>query len=272
MPTFKNTIIKRKNDLDKFHTPLQTAQFCVAKILETAALRQNTLFFEPSAGEGSFIKALLSFGQFNNKGVDIEPEADFIEKRDFLKESFEFEEETIIFGNPPFGKNANLAVRFFNRAASFKNVSYIAFILPRTFNKISILSRLDESFHLVKSYTLNNNLFYLNGKTYKVPSCFQIWKKESFKRPEIDVENKFLKFVKKEDAQFAIRRVGARAGQVLEGVEYNSSTTYFCREVVSGVKDIISKIDFTNEVESTSGVRSISKKEIILKLSNIISC
>ena len=37
---------------------------------------------------------------------------------------------------PPFGKVSSLAIRFFNKCAQFSDV--IAFIIPRTFNKVSV--------------------------------------------------------------------------------------------------------------------------------------
>jgi hypothetical protein len=53
----------------------------------------------------------------------------------------------LIIGNPPFGKSSSIAIKFFNKAALFSEC--IAFILPRTFKRISIQNRLDLNFSLI---------------------------------------------------------------------------------------------------------------------------
>ena len=50
-------------------------------------------------------------------------------------------------GNPPFGKNCSLAIKFFNKAAEFADL--IAFIIPRTFKRISIQNKLNLNFSFI---------------------------------------------------------------------------------------------------------------------------
>ena len=97
---------------------------------------------EPSAGRGVFLK-LLPTGSF---GCDIEPKGVGIVTADFLKLHIHSGQRIACIGNPPFGRNANMAIDFFNHAASFSYA--IGFILPRTFRKTWAINRLNEHFHL----------------------------------------------------------------------------------------------------------------------------
>lgn len=80
----------------------------------------------------------------------------------------------------------------------------------------------------------------------------------------------YIKFVSKENAQFAIRRVGGRAGKVLEGTNYSESSTYFITSEIPNIKEIIKSVDFSTIVSNTSGVKSLSKKELLLAIHNHI--
>ena len=55
---------------------------------------------------------------------------------------------------------------------------------------------------------------------------------------------------------------GLAAGQVLNGTDYNPNSTYFCTETKKGVKEVLQQINFSEIVNSTAGVRSLSKTEI----------
>ena len=68
-------------------------------------------------------------------------------KMDFLKFKPKENKKYLIIGNPPFGRSSSIAIKFFNKAALFSDC--IAFILPRTFKRISIQNRLDLNFSLI---------------------------------------------------------------------------------------------------------------------------
>ena len=160
-----------------------------------------------------------------------------------------------------------LRLSFFNHAASFQGTEIIAFILPKTFRKYSVQNRLNSNFTLLKDFELPKNSFLLNGAEYDVPCIFQIWQKLEIPRYTHKVRlSHYVQFVQKADAEFAIRRVGGRAGKVLDGTDHNPNSTYFCKECKKGVKDILEKIDFTEVVNSTAGARSLSKIEIQIAL------
>jgi hypothetical protein len=263
----KNTIIVKKSHHDKFYTNPTVARFCVKQLQQTIK-NQDYTFLEPSAGGGVFVDVLREIGISNIDAIDINPEYDFIKKQDFFTYKPSFNNKIIVIGNPPFGRCSSLAIKFFNHAASFQNTEIIAYILPKTFRKYSVQNRLSNNFGLVEDFDLPKNSFLLDGNiNYDVPCIFQIWKKletprHIYKNRSLDL----IQFVQKEDAEFAIRRVGGRAGQLLDGMNYNYNSTYFCKENKKGVKKALQKIDFSEVVNSTAGVRSLSKMEIQIAL------
>lgn len=101
------------------------------------------MFLEPSAGNGVFYNL---FPQ-NKYGIDLNPQNDQIIKMDFFNYLVS-DKNVITIGNPPFGKNSSLAVKFFNHAAQFSNM--ICFIVPKTFQKYSIKQKLNNRFFLQK--------------------------------------------------------------------------------------------------------------------------
>lgn len=217
-------------------------------------------YIEPSAGAGAFTKPLKKIGA-SFKAYDIKPKGINIEKKDFLKLKLS-SSNFIMIGNPPFGKNSSLALKFFNKCAI--NSKAICFVLPKTFRKISIQNRLDLNFNLVYDRELPKNSFIFNKQVFDVPSCFQIWEKQKNKRPILKIENnKFIEFVKPKEAEFCVRRVGGRAGHVLEGLNHSLSSTYFLKEKIKGIKQIVRQVDFFDVVNNTAGVRSLSKTELI---------
>ena len=111
-------------------------------------------------------------------------------------------------GNPPFGKNSSLALRFVNKAAEFAEI--VAFILPCTFKKASVLRKLNPNLHLLGELKLEQNAFEFEGAAYDVPCVFQVWQRKSARRPVADspLVHPDFQFCGPEEASFAIRRVG----------------------------------------------------------------
>ena len=116
---------------------------------------------EPSVGNGAFYHL---FDHTKRIAIDIDPKIDGAIKMDFLKWNCLLKGNIITIGNPPFGKNSNLAVDFFNHSATFSNV--IAFILPKTFRKNSFVKKLDKNFHLIYDEDVPKNSFIFNNKCF----------------------------------------------------------------------------------------------------------
>ena len=116
--------------------------------------------------------------------------------------------KVLTIGNPPFGVQNNLAIRFFNKAAQYSDT--IAFILPKSFMKESVQNKLDLRFHLDKYIELPYKSFSLNGEDYGVNCVFQIWRKREMKRTvgNKNIDDRYIKFSNINDFDFIIRRVG----------------------------------------------------------------
>ena len=240
---------------DAYFTKPEVVDKCLSVL--SSFQQSNSTLIEPSAGDGAFSNKVVCMA------MDIEPKHSSIRQQDFLSFSYAPTGHTVVFGNPPFGFQATLALQFFNKAAVFADV--IAFVLPASFKKQSIKNKLDRHFHLKKQINLPKKAFTLDGESYHVPAVFQVWEKsEKLRRIRtVDVaNNRWIEFTDKKHATFAVRRVGGRAGQVLSGLKYNKVSTYFCKEKQPGVIDALKTLKFSCK-DYTAGVRSVSQSEIV---------
>lgn len=248
--------------LDQFYTKKEIAKICYDLVSKTINVSNYTLI-EPSAGEGTFSDLFHE----NKIALDLDPKKDNIIKQDF----FDFTINTknnIIIGNPPFGKNSSLAIKFFNRSALFSE--YICMILPKTFKKDSVINKLDFSFHLLKEIDLPKNSFIFDNKDYDVPCIFQIWKKMEKKRKKIVQKQttEHFDFVSKSNGDIAIRRVGGLAGKVIENFETYKEPSHYYIKINKNKKEIINTLkkcyqDFNKKAKNTAGNPSLSKHELI---------
>lgn len=195
------------------------------------------LVVEPSAGSGSFFKQIPTDKKI---GIDISPEHKDVTTMDFLTYKPHPHQATqqrvLVVGNPPFGRVSSLAVKFFNHASKWASV--IAFIVPRTFRRISVQNKLNTNFHLVFDEDIP-----MEPCSFEPPMmakcCFQIWEKnETNRRPIVQLSKvhadwDFLGFGPN-DAQgqptpptrvatefanantFAIRAYGGKCGQIVD--------------------------------------------------------
>lgn len=154
-----------KIDLDKYYTPDDIVDLCL-KAVKEVMLKDGVVpsrVIEPSAGNGAFSKKIK-----NCIAYDIEPEDDSIIQEDFLSLSLKYEPNTLIVGNPPFGRCLSLAQKFYKK--SIELADYIGFILP-----ISQLNnnRTFYEFDLIKSIDLGKRKY----SDRELHCCFNIYKK-----------------------------------------------------------------------------------------------
>ncbi|WP_199797280.1 SAM-dependent methyltransferase [Erythrobacter sp. QSSC1-22B] len=220
---------------------------------------RHAQFVEPSAGSGSFFR-LLPPGSI---GYDIDPKSPDIIKADFLKTTLPCVGEIVIIGNPPFGKNSSMAVKFFNHAA--RQAKVIAFILPRTFQKTSIINRLDPNFHIAHEELVQDNAFIFEGKPKNVPTVFQIWVRKTEKREKLvlPIEHSDFEFTTADRAEFAIKRVGVGAGRLHHDFTLSPNSHYFLRANVGGAEATMGTLDFEAFTKRTAGSPSLSKTELV---------
>jgi len=251
-------------ELDQFYTNPEIAIKCY-QALEKLINLENYFLIEPSAGSGSFSDLFHS----NSMALDIDPKKDYIIKQDFF--NFippETDKEILTIGNPPFGKNSSLAIKFFNKSATFSK--YIAFVIPKTFKKVSVINKLNNNFHLLKEIDIPINSFIYEGEEYSVPCLFQIWEYKRNKRDKIAIlkTSDYFNFTTKENADFAIRRVGGLAGKVIEEFnEYSENSHYYIKSIIDKrmllktLKSLYS--NFQIVAKNAAGNPSLSKHELI---------
>src|SRR5690606_29926868 len=106
---------------------------------------------------------------------DLEPYYPGVVEANFLEDLLPapHRDETIVFGNPPFGKKSKLALDFVDR--SFLYSDTVAFILPVQFRKYMTQRQINGDAKLVYDELSPENSFVFNGKDYDVRCCFQIW-------------------------------------------------------------------------------------------------
>ncbi len=245
--------------LDQYFTKPELAKRCV-EIVERECGLEGRQVVEPSAGTGSFLRFLPP----DTIAVDLDPKAKGITKQDFLAFDVESERDIITIGNPPFGKNSLLAVAFFNHAAKMSKT--VAFIVPRTFRKASVVNRLHRNFHLVFEEACPPDSFIFCGKPYDVPCVFQIWERRDEERAAVALPTRHpdFEFAPKEHADFAIQRVGMGAGSIKTKFKRCAqSSHYFVRARVPTVFDRLGLIDFDCVKHDTVGNPSVSKRELI---------
>ena len=258
--SFGGTLSKKESN-DKYYTNPEYAEYIVRKVKSKYG---DCTYVEPSAGKGSFSKLVSEIVCY-----DLEPDADFEGPTPCIQADFlsVYPKADVFIGNPPFGKNSSLACKFFNHCASLLEVGgAIAFILPRTFEKIFFANRLDMSMHLTYSERCPKNSFFLNRRPYDVPCVFQIWEKKEYNRDPVEVgENKLFAFGTPEDYDFCVRRVGYNAGKVLEDDEPKAEeSTYFIKSLVEGIDTVFVECyaSFQEEAGKTAGMKSLGKKEL----------
>lgn len=206
MDTIYNTHMKQinglqRNTIDKYYTNPVAVDLCIEYIKKYIYMNDCDVIIEPSAGDGAFINGIKSL-TYNQIFYDIEPENEEIIKKDFLtldiRETglYGTENKIHIIGNPPFGRQSSLAIKFIKKSCEFADS--ISFILPKSFKKDSMIKKFPLNFHCVFEIDLPDNSFIVNGIPHNVPCIFQIWIKRVYNRNIIEEMNPVnFNFVKK---------------------------------------------------------------------------
>ena len=254
-----------ERELDQFYTDPAYAKQFLNTIAQTVDLNKYDHLVEPSAGTGSFYNLLDSRRRI---GLDLDPKAQGIIKTDFFDWVAPVGKKIITIGNPPFGKNAGLAVKFFNRAAEFSDV--IAFVIPKTFRKVSIINRLDQNFHMISDETVPDNSFIFNGAAYNVPCAAQIWQRKETPREKIvtlklEQVKTWFGLAEPANSDFAIQRVGGRAGliRITDRMNFSAESHYFIQAYDPRVLSVFQKVNFDAVKFNTAGNPSVSPSELV---------
>ena len=214
----------KKEKLDQFYTNQDIANKCYQTLKEKISVEDYDIQLEPSAGTGSFYKLLSSNSRI---GLDIQPKFDGVLEMDYFDYKPEPDKKYIVIGNPPFGRISSVAVKFFNKSAEFADC--IAFIIPRTFKRVSIQNKLSLNFHLIYNQDLPCSPCCFTPKM-SAKCCFQIWKKmdtlrEIVKYDKTHKDFEFLKHGPKDDknqptppegADFVVKAYGSNCGNIIQ--------------------------------------------------------
>lgn len=273
----QNTGLKR-NIKDKYYTKNEVVDTCVKQLEENLDINDNDICIEPSAGNGAFIKNIKSVFK-NYKFYDIEPENEEIVKQDYLEFNFntiigEKYNKIHILGNPPFGRQSSLAIKFIKKSVLY--CDSISFILPKSFKKDSLRKHFPLNFHLIHEYDLPKNSFIVDNKEYDVPCVFQIWLKKNINR---EVQEKLkpnkYKFVKiNENPDISFRRVGVYAGKIDTNVEDKSIQSHYFIKFDNNIftEELLKKLNIIEYSckDNTAGPKSISKQELIKEFNMVV--
>ena len=248
--------------LDQFYTNPDISKQCI----DLMNFDNYDIILEPSAGNGSFFNQLPIDKRV---GIDLEPKAEGITKLDFFMFSPIKSKKYLVIGNPPFGRVSSVAIDFFNHAATFADT--IAFIIPRTFRRVSVQNKLHMGFELIKDIEIPMGSFI--PKSMKAKCCFQIWKKTTNVRKKIILplthnDFKVLYIDDFESADFAIRAYGSNCGEINFNVRELAPRSWHFIKPDKKTKDFLldkfKKLKYYPLASDTARQDSIGKAELIM--------
>jgi len=274
----------RDEGMDKFYTIPAISLNCINTIGSKYNWGNWDLVVEPSAGNGSF---LLQIPTDKKIGIDISPEHPDIIKMNF----FDYcpspsigNSNILVIGNPPFGRISSMAVKFFNHSAEWASV--IAFIIPKTFRRVSIQNRLNRMFHLVYDDDIP-----LEPCSFSPPMqakcCFQIWEKKEEPRDIIKLSNKhddweFLPYgpldtrgqpTPPKGADFALLAYGGKCGTIVNtGLDKLSPKSWHWIKSKISISLLIERfglLDYSLS-QNTARQNSIGRGELVKLYSELI--
>jgi predicted RNA methylase len=273
---FKQKKGLKRNTIDKYYTKPCVVEQCIELVKKYINISNNDLIIEPSAGNGSFVESIKILST-NYKFYDLEPEHNEVYKQDFLEFDYKKLKQKYtnihIIGNPPFGRQASLAIKFIKKCCVFSNT--ISFILPKSFKKDSMKKSFEKHYHLIYEIDLLENSFLVNGIESDVPCVFQIWQYKEEIRNEVDKQIPLnFKFVRKEDSpDISFRRVGVNAGTIMKEINNKSCQSHYFikftnnKTIDKNIEKLkLLKFNFNNTV----GPKSISKPELIDEFNKLL--
>ena len=212
------------SQLDQFYTNKDIAKKYYEILRTKVNIDDYGVELEPSAGMGSFYDLM---DPNKRVGIDISPKHEEIIQQDFFDYIPDKTKKYICIGNPPFGRVCSTAVKFFNKCATFSEC--IAFIIPRTFKRVSIQNKLNLKFKLIYNEDLPVTPCCFTPKM-TAKWCFQIWVKTEQKRELVryDKTHKdfgFLKHGPKDEknqptppnnCDFVIKAYGGNCGEIID--------------------------------------------------------
>ena len=250
---------------EQFYTPTDLSLELTMKVAELIKDFETRTVIEPAGGTGSFVKAAKSLGAKKVISFDIEPKSAGVVEADFLNAELAVS-DAVTISNPPFGRNNSLSIPFFNKAA--KHSEYIAFIVPRSWRKWSVINRLDRNFHLIHDQELAidyvDDFGEMLWQKARLNTCFQIWQRRDNKRELVKVEDHgLISKVKPDQADVALTVFGYGCGKVKTNFDrVPNSTVMFLKVHDKRVIPALNKVDFSRFYKNTAYTEALSLPEI----------
>jgi predicted RNA methylase len=259
---------RRTTGKEQFYTPSDLALRLATLVSDKVGGFSDKTVIEPAGGTGSFLQAAKALKANKLISFDIEPKAEGVLLADFLLETKGLEKisNAITISNPPFGRNNSLSIPFFNKAA--QHSQYIAFVVPRSWRKWSVLNRLNRNFHLIHDEDLSidyvDELGEMVWQKARLNTCFQIWERRAELRPVVKVKDQgLLSKVKPEEADVALTVFGYGCGKVRTSFDrVPNSTIMFLKLHDRRVLKALQSVDFSKFYKNTAYTEALSLQEI----------
>jgi predicted RNA methylase len=257
---------RRVTGKEQFYTPEELAIKLTKQLAVLVGGLEGKLVIEPAGGTGAFVKAAKDLGAKKVISFDIEPKSADIALGDFLEADLSAVTGAITISNPPFGRNNSLSIPFFNKAA--KHSDYIAFIVPRSWRKWSVINRLDRDFHLIHDQDLSIDYVDETGEMVwqksNLRTCFQVWQRQDKQRELIKVQDMgLISKVSPKEADVALTVFGYSCGLVrTEFEKIPNSTVMFLKLHDDRVLAALKKVDFSKFYRNTAYTEALSLQEI----------
>lgn len=264
---------RRVTGKEQFYTPSALALELSKSLEQHVGDFASHTFIEPAGGTGAFINAFAQLGATKILAFDIEPKHPAVKKTDFLETTLTAK-NAVTVSNPPFGRNNSLSIPFFNHAAEASD--FVAFVVPRSWRKWSVVNRLDRRFHLIDDQDLQ--IDYVDEtdsplhEKNNLKTCFQIWQKRAELRPIYRVADKGL--VTKTDAanaDVALTQFGFGCGTVAtEFTRAPNTTKLFLKVRDADVLAALKRVDFSKFYVNTAYTEALSLQEVNYLLNEAI--
>ena len=183
-------------------------------------------------------------------------------------------DDITVLMNPPYGKNANLAIEMLNKAKEVSN--RIIAILPKTIRKTGTFNRVDPYLHLVDDQSNPIDTFGRGLHTCTQRYEVRKTKRELISRYTPDMVKDDFEFTTKEKGQYCMPRVGRYGtGEIIPRdkdnghkknyYERSSGTTYYLNIKKPGVLKRLKECyaEFQQAARDVVGANSLGKDDLI---------
>lgn len=250
---------------DKYYTPIDLANYCWDKVLNTIGEDKISEIIEPSCGDGSFYHHSTHIPHF---GYDIDPQCSFnnVITGDYLIQDITYMQGRLVIGNPPYGRCLNKAQKFFKKSVEIAD--YIAFILP-----ISQLNNTNSmyEFDLIHSEDLGFRIYsdrelHCCFNIYARPQSGELNKKPQSKLKDITIYRQDSNNYDKKDYDIRMCYWGdGTAGKILKEDEHYSGEYKIKinnETLKHQIMDTISNFDWKDYIKGIA-MRKIQQHHII---------